>query len=619
MADPAPYPPIGDYAVIGNGHSAALVSRAGSIDWWCPMRFDRPAVFAALLDARCGGRFRIRPTQPFETRRRYVGETNVLETTFFTETGVAKLVDAMPIAAGGDGQDALQPHHAVIRAVEGVEGEVAVDVLYEPRFAYGASAARISDRKALGFWCTRRGEALSLRSEVLLDLSPDGARAHGRATLSQGTRRYLALTFARGEPLVLSPLGEDAQRQIDRTVRWWNGWAARCRYDGPYRAAVVRSALVLKLMAYAPSGAIVAAPTTSLPEEIGGSRNWDYRYCWLRDATLTMRALLELGYQAEAGAFLQWLLQATHLTWPELRVLYDVFGHTDLEERELGHLAGYKDSRPVRIGNDAAEQRQLDVYGEVIGAAHEYVMRGGRLAKSKVRALCDLGETVCSRWQEPDAGLWERRSQRHHVYSKVMCWRALDNLLTMHAHGHLQVPAERFRRVRDAIHGAVEAEGYSEEAESYVQTFGSQTADASLLLLPTQGFAASSAPRMQSTYAYLKAKLSVDGLWYRYPPGEDGLEGRDGTFGICSFWAVEYLARSGKREAATEAFEHVLECANDVGLFAEEIDPETRAALGNFPQAFTHIGLINAALALVRSGEAAKPSSAMPTAPNSGR
>jgi GH15 family glucan-1,4-alpha-glucosidase len=281
-------------------------------------------------------------------------------------------------------------------------------------------------------------------------------------------------------------------------------------------------------------------------------------------------------------------------------VLYDLFGRARIGERDLDHLSGYRHSRPVRVGNAAVQQLQLDVYGEVIGAAHEFVMRGGRLARWQLRQLRGLGETVCKRWQEPDAGIWEVRSNpRHHVHSKVMCWRALDNLLTMHAHSHLSVPVDHFRSVRDAIGAAIETEGYSETVQSYAQAFGGQAADASLLRLPAQGYVEAGAPRMRSTYTYLEAQLCQSGLWYRYrPDGGDGLSGREGAFGVCSFWAAEYLAQRGETELAQIAFERVLACANDVGLFAEEMDPETGAALGNFPQAFTHIGLINAALAL---------------------
>lgn len=592
-------PPIEDYAVIGNCHTAALISRAGSLDWWCPMRFDRPAVFAALLDPRRGGRFQVGPTAPYEVRRQYVEDTNVLETTFQTQTGQLRLTDLMPLGAATSNSRDLTPPHAILRAVECVAGSVEVELVCTPRFDYGSVTPSFRKQGAHLVYAAHGGEALGLRSELPLRVEDDG-RVTGRVTLQQGERRFTGLTHAQGEPLILSPLGIGAEALIEETVQWWKRWTKTCTYDGPHREEVRRSALVLKLMTYAPSGAVVAAPTTSLPESIGGERNWDYRYCWLRDASLTMRALLDLGYREEGRAFLAWLLHATHLTWPRLQVLYDVFGRTETEEHRLDHLAGYRDSRPVRVGNAAADQLQLDIYGEVIGAAHEFIMRGGRLARRQVQSLSELGEVVCEAWQQPDDGIWEARSgAQHHTFSKVMCWRTLDGLLTMHEHGHLEVPAKRFGQVRDQIQAAVEERGYSKEIESYVQAFGNQAADASLLLLPVQGYCAPGDERMQSTYAFLEKKLATGSLWRRYRSDtDDGVSGSEAAFGICGFWAVEYLARAGRREAAAHAFERLLSYANDVGLFAEEIDPDNGAALGNFPQAFTHVGLINAALAI---------------------
>ena len=570
------------------------------------MRFDQPAVFAALLDAEEGGRFQIRPVGPFETERRYVGSTNVLETTFRTSGGQLRLTDCMPLYKDGTSEKALRPPHALLRRMECTAGEVEVEVIYAPRFGYGETVPTFQPQGDHLVYAAHETEALALRSEI--PLRTEGGAVRGHATLRSGERCTAGLTFARGEPLILPPVGEAAEALFEETRRWWAQWAERCTYDGPYRTAVVRSVLALKMLTYAPSGAIVAAATTSLPEVIGGERNWDYRYCWLRDASYTMRALLDLGYQEEGRAFLGWLLYATNLTWPRLQVFYDVFGRTNMTERTLGHLSGYRGSRPVRAGNAATEQLQLDVYGEVVGAAHELIMRGGRLAKKQVESLRELGEVVCDLWREPDAGIWEARSGRkHHTHSKVMCWRALDGLLRMHRHGHLKVPVEQFEREREAIRDDIEEKGYSADVGSYAQTYDGQTPDASLLLMASQGYCAPDAPRMVSTYAYLKKHLERRGLWYRYPPGEDGLEGQEGTFGICSFWAAEYLARRGEVEAARETFERVLACASDVGLFAEEIDAASGAALGNVPQAFTHVGLINAALALGRAAKGEAP------------
>jgi GH15 family glucan-1,4-alpha-glucosidase len=599
-SESASYPPIDDYALIGDCRSGGLISRDGSLDWLCLPRFDSPSIFAALLDAENGGRFLVRPVGKFRTERRYLGNTNVLETVFRTPTGACVLRDLMSVSAEEDKRAGLTPEHEVLRELEGLEGEVEVEVLYEPRPDYARLRPLLEQRGALGLRCEVGGTSLTLRSEMPLELTDSDRSASGFARIRSGERKYLSLTYSMEAPAVVPLLGEAARGRIGRTVCWWQEWANRCAYEGPYRDAVVRSALALKLMTYAPSGALVAAPTTSLPEAIGGVRNWDYRYCWLRDASFTLRALFALGYREEAEAYVGWLLHATRLTWPELHVLYDIFGEAKLPERELPHLEGYAGSRPVRIGNDAQGQLQLDVYGEVINGGARFLDRGGRFDRDTSRMLDGLGRTVCRRWREPDEGIWEGRSGRfHNTHSKVLCWVALDRLIEMHEAGYLQVSADLFRANKDAIREEIETHGYNERIGSYTRTFDGEEMDASLLTLPLYGYIEGTNPRMRSTCARIHEKLARDGLVYRYETGtDDGLPPGEGAFGICSFWAVECVARGGDVEGATKTFEQLLAYANDVGLFAEEIDPDTGAALGNFPQAFTHIGLINAALTL---------------------
>jgi GH15 family glucan-1,4-alpha-glucosidase len=601
----ADFTPIGDYAIIGDCRTAGLVSKDGSLDWLCLPRFDSPSVFGALLDTKIGGRFRVRPAGAFESERRYLPDTTVLETTFRTATGRCVLRDLMPVASEAEKRVSPLPDHLVLRELEGLAGELTVEILYEPRPHYARRPPSIEKRGSLGLWCgIDDGAICVLRSEVPLELAADGRSAHGTHRLRAGERVYLAFSYSREGPALLPQLGAAAHSQIERSVRWWRGWAACCTYRGPYREAVVRSALTLKLMAYAPSGAVIAAPTTSLPEQIGGTRNWDYRYCWLRDASFTLRALFDLGFEDEATAFLGWMLHATRLTWPELQVLYDVFGEARLPERELPHLRGYAGSRPVRIGNDAHHQLQLDVYGEVVDAAARFARRGGRLDRETQRLLDHLGHTVCERWQEPDEGIWEGRSGRyHHTHSKALCWVALDRLIQLHEAGAISVCVDDLRAERDAIRAEIEARGYNERLGSYTSLFDGEDMDASLLTLPLYGYVDGAHPRMRSTCALTHERLGHDALIFRYQGTDDGLPPGEGAFGIASFWAVECLARGGSLGAATAAFEQLLTHANDVGLYAEEVDVATGAALGNFPQAFTHVGLINAALTLAERGE----------------
>jgi len=583
---------IGDYAIVGDCRSAALISQSGSLDWLCLPRFDSPSIFAALLDNERGGRFAIRPRQAFTATRRYVGHTNVLETTFITETGRLRLTDLMPVASEVQKANQLLPDHELLRKLNCDEGAVEVEIVFDPRPDYGRVVPKLMSRSALTYFYEHGSQTLGLTTDA--DLA-------GPLTLRAGEQRYFSMVFSHGYPAVLAPLGKEADIRILRSVDWWNSWVANCRYDGPYREEVTRSALTLKLLTYSPSGAIVAAPTTSLPEKIGGVRNWDYRYCWIRDASLTVRALLDLGFRIEGEAYLSWLLHATRLTWPALQILYDVYGERHLPERELTHLSGYRESKPVRIGNDAAKQLQLDTYGEVVDATFQYVLRGGQLDRTTGRMLVGLGQTVCRRWRDSDEGIWEPRGGRQrHTHSIAMCWVALDRLIKLHEAGHIRVPLPLFEREKAAIRQEVETRGYNSRIQSYVSVLDGDGLDASLLLLGLNGYTDPRELRMRNTYARVRERLGIDGLLYRYL-GQDGLPPGEGTFGICAFWAVELLARQGELQLARKHFEQLLSFMNDVGLFAEEIDPESGAALGNFPQGFTHVGLINAAVALAEA------------------
>jgi len=594
-------PDIGDYALIGDGHTAALVSRQGSIDWLCLPHFSAPSVFGALLDEE-GGRFAICPQAPFRAQRRYLDSTNVLRTTFTTSDGVIRLTDMMTIAPA-DG--ALRPMREVLRIIEGMEGVVEVDVELDPRPEYGRAFPRTAFRANLGWTWSWGNELLWLTSDLKdISASGNGSCMRGTHRIRAGDRRFLSLGYAKADIAVIAPLGPAATGRCEATIKWWSDWANQSRYEGPYHEAVRRSALTLKMLTHAISGAVVAAPTTSLPETIGGDRNWDYRYCWLRDAALTMRAFTGLGYMDEARRFLDWLLHTTRLTWPELQIVYDVYGRPELPEIELAHWRGHRESRPVRIGNAARNQLQLDVYGNVLFAARNYAEAGGELHGAEARLLRGFGRSVCRLWREPDNSMWEIRGQRRqYTFSKIMCWTALDCLIKLRDEGMIALRGADLEGERNAIYSEIESRGFHAGLASYVGVFGGELADASLLLAGCLGYRDPSHPRMRSSYDFLHRRLARNGLMFRYEAGYDSLTPKEGAFGICSFWAIDYLARRGDLDAAHRTFGHLLSFANDVGLYAEEIDPADGAALGNFPQAFTHVGLINAAMTLAASDE----------------
>lgn len=591
---------IQDYAIIGNGRSAALISKRGSLDWLCWPRFDSPSVFGAILDPKTGGHWSIHPSHESEVTRRYIENTNVLETTFLAATGQVVLTDFMAVTSEENKRRALWPEHELVRQIECKSGEVEVVTEFSPRLDYGGVAPKIRNAGKFGWRIENKANVYILRGSI--DLQSTGEGLAARFRLKSAESVMFSFSFSTEAPAVIPPLGRAIEQRLNLTIDWWRSWAAQTTYHGPYERQVTRSALVLKLLSYAPSGAIIAAPTTSLPERIGGDLNWDYRFAWLRDASFTVRALFGLGYKDDAAAFVDWLLHSTRLTRPRLRVVYDVFGESPPPEQVLPHLEGYCKSRPVRVGNAASEQMQLDVYGELIEAVSHFFEKTEKLDHDVQGMLRGIGEYVSEHWREPDNGIWEERDQlRPYTHSRLMCWVALDRLVQMHARGQLLgLDAVRCAAERENIRKEIEQHAWNPRVAGYTQASGSEIMDATVLLFPYHEFELAGSQRMQETYARVRERLvPCRGLVYRY---EQSKNRHEGAFAICSFWEVDFLARSGKAADAREVFEAALDYANDLDLFAEEIEPDTGEALGNFPQAFTHLGVINAALALGDAG-----------------
>ncbi len=601
------YDPISDYALIGDCHGSALVSRKGAIDWACLARFDAAPVFCRLLDDGKGGTFALLPDGVTGVTRRYLPDTNVLETTFSTRTGVARVLDCFAMRPGGR----MHPLRQILRFVEGVDGEVSFGVVIQPRFDYASITPWLRRHGDRGAYSAIGGDqAFALQSEVPLEISGD-ATFRGELTVRPGQRRRFSIVSRpphdlRPEP----PSAEVLDRRLEATIAWWRGWVAKGTYDATYRDPVVRSALVLKLLTCAPTGAIVAAPTTSLPEEVGGVRNWDYRYSWVRDSSHTLEALLEVGHPEVATGFKLFMERATAGRADELQVIYGCTGERRLTETTLTHLDGYRGSRPVRIGNGAAEQTQLDVYGELLNASHAWRRAGSEVTTEGWRFLSGLVEAACARWKEPDRGLWEMRGEpRHFVESKVMCWLALERGVQAAEETRRPCEIDRWRAVRDEIRETVEREGVDRERGCFVQSFGSREVDASLLLLPLVGFVDAGDPRMRATVEAIERDLTRGVLVRRYraEAAGDGEPGGEGAFLMASFWLVDVLSMQGRVEEAESHFKDLLGLANDVGLLAEEYDPSAREQLGNFPQAFTHMALINSAGRLQRARSGTGP------------
>jgi GH15 family glucan-1,4-alpha-glucosidase len=593
------YRPIEDYAIIGDRISLALVSKSGSIDWACFPRMDSPSVFAAILDAEKGGSWSITPVGEYRVERQYVPNTNVLETTFITRFGEATLTDFMPPASI---EVARPDDSSIFRIVKGLKGEVAFHLHFEPRFDYARALSLWSINEGVGVRANHFDQALTLYSDLPITIAGNAATAD--FVVRRGEERLLLATYRRPGSLLWRQFPEDIARLAqDGTEEYWRTWVERCSYDGPHGDLVRRSALVLRLLDYAPTGAIAAAGTTSLPETIGGIRNWDYRYSWIRDASFTLYSLYVLGYPEEGENYLSWILDMTRGQPRSLKVLYGIGGEQENVEFELPHFDGYKGSRPVRVGNGAQNQRQLDIYGELLDSAHLLHRHGGTIADELWPLLRAVVDYVCEVWKEPDYGLWEIRSApRQFVYSKVMCWVAVDRGLRIAAERGLEHDQAAWESTRDEIRNEVLTRGYNEERGCFTQAYGYDDLDASLLALPLRRFIDADDPRMLGTIERVREELALGGtdhlLWRVSPSFEDGLKGKEGAFLLCSFWLVDVLAALERIEEAEALYDRLCSYANDVGLLAEMVDPHTGAHLGNFPQAFAHVALVNAAVHL---------------------
>jgi GH15 family glucan-1,4-alpha-glucosidase len=594
----SPYAPIAEHGLIGNLQSAALVDTRGTVDWYCPGRFDAPSVFASLLDPKRGGYFRIAPTgQDWTTRQLYLPDSAVLVTRFLGTDGVAEVVDFMPVTGR-----ATDSPHVLVRLVRVVSGTVRLAVECAPRFDYGRAQHRLTCE---GNAAVFHGPDYSLRLDTDVELKPDGDDVSVTMDRSAGATAWFALAGGvEGESRPRRVDASEVDGRYRSTLDFWHRWVAAGSYRGRWRETVTRSAITLKLLTYNPSGAIIAAPTAGLPEQIGGERNWDYRYTWIRDAAFSVHALLRLGYGEEARRLFTWLIArpggAGGADGGPLQLMYRVDGSADVHEVILDHLDGYRLSRPVRIGNDAALQLQLDIYGELIDAIWAAYQRGGRVSTRGWARLRQLADWLSAHWDQPDEGLWETRGGRKDfVHARVMAWVVLDRMIRLA--GALGWPADttEWTAARDAIHTQVLTRGWHPESKAFVQTLDGNVLDAAVLIMPTVGFLSDTEQAWLSTLDAISQHLISDSLVYRYDPksSPDGLAGDEGTFSMCTFWYVETLARAGRLTEARLVFEKMLTYSNHLGLYAEELGTNGEQ-LGNFPQAFTHLALINAATTL---------------------
>ncbi|MGW0292135.1 glycoside hydrolase family 15 protein [Streptomyces tuirus] len=594
------YVPIAEHGLIGDLRSVALVGTDGTIDWYCCPDFDAPSVFASILDAERGGCFELAASVPARTKQFYFPDTNVLITRFFTQDGVGEVQDFMPVGGG----PAEAERHRVIRRVVCVRGSIPFRTRVAPRFDYGSLPHTV---RLTGDTAVFEAPGLALALTATVPLETEGPDVRGDFKLSEGETAVFALDKVGGEVTPRRCARTEAEEQFAATVAYWRRWLSASRYKGRWREMVHRSALTLKLLTYAPTGAIVAAPTTSLPEELGGERNWDYRYVWVRDAAFCVYALLRLGFTGEAEAFMDFVTR--HISPGDgkfsgpLQIMYGIDGRTELPERTLDHLEGHHGSAPVRVGNAAADQLQLDIYGALIDSIYLYDKWAKPISSGHWDDVCGLVDWVCAHWDQSDEGIWETRGGRKNfLYSRLMCWVAIERAIRMANRRGLPADLPRWRECRDTIYRRIMSRGWSEERGAFVQHEDGDVLDAAVLMMPLTKFIAPTDPKWLSTLDVLTEELVSDSLVYRYDPrsSPDGLRGDEGTFSICSFWYVEAMVHAGRIDEARLAFEKMLTYANHLGLYAEEIS-HTGEQQGNFPQAFTHLALISAAFNLDRA------------------
>ena len=579
------YKPISDYGIIGNMFSAALVARTGSIDWCCLPRFDSPSLFAAILDDKKGGKFGIEPTSQFESSQSYLNDTNILQTVFQTETGTVTLTDFMPCYQRANGR--FVQFNEIHRIAECTHGEVDLKVIFQPKPEY-ATVDPFLDITKYGVVVRGGKHYISLSASIPFKALRNQAKA--TISLQHGDKYSFVLRYGSASPLM--GVIKNSLNKLAKTKAYWQQQAEGCVFSGPYRDYIVRSYLALHLLVYSPTGAIIAAPTTSLPEEIGGERNWDYRFTWLRDASLTLNAFSALGHKEEAIGFMKWLLNVCDKCGPKAQILYDIDFEDPLDERTLDHLEGYRKSRPVRIGNAAYSQRQLDIFGEVLDAAYNYVEIGGYIGNKDWLLLESFVDAACELWSEPDSGMWEMRGGPFHfVHSKVMCWVAVDRGIRLAQSLGRTEKVSYWQKAAEHIRNDIMDKGWNPEKEAFTQHYDTKAMDASALLMPLFGFLPASDKRVRSTINRTVAELSWNGLLRRYRTDEtdDGLKGSEGVFLWCSFWLVRNFIRLGKKEDAVALYERLLGYGNHLGLFSEMVDPVSEETLGNFPQAFTHL------------------------------